>query len=177
MGRLWCPNPRHRGVPTTPPPTPESLRIGQKSGTGVSPVMQFGHFLVCIQSPEGRTENSPGLQAWEPRTKRIALKGRPNPDRRQSLLASKFLIPPNNHRRFSYRKQIRKLLTPSTSFWRTFSLATTPDSRPPFQGDSLLGTFPGLKAWAVLFSPFGRSKDQTPVPRIGFIVVSSQISS
>jgi hypothetical protein len=30
-----------------------------------SPV-QFGHFLVCVfQPPEGRTENSPGLQAWE----------------------------------------------------------------------------------------------------------------
>ena len=28
--------------------------------------------------------------------------------------------------------------------------------RPPFQGDSLCTWFPGLKAWAILSSPFGR---------------------
>jgi hypothetical protein len=31
-----------------------------------------------------------------------------------------------------------------------------PATRPPFQGDSLGDVFPGLKPWAVLFSPFGR---------------------
>ena len=38
-----------------------------------------------------------------------------------------------------------------------------PATRPPLQGDSLGDVFPGLKPWAVLFSPFGRGRNvQTP---------------
>jgi len=36
----------------------------------------FGNFLCIFESPEGRKQNSPGLQAWEGLRKKIALKGR-----------------------------------------------------------------------------------------------------
>jgi hypothetical protein len=32
---------------------------------------------LFLESPEGRTENSPGLEPWERYAKEIALKGRP----------------------------------------------------------------------------------------------------
>jgi hypothetical protein len=35
-------------------------------------------FLCVSQAPDGRTENSPGLQPWDDTHKEIALKGRPN---------------------------------------------------------------------------------------------------
>jgi len=36
------------------------------------------NFLCVSQAPDGRTENSLGLQPWDDTHKEIALKGRPN---------------------------------------------------------------------------------------------------
>ena len=51
----------------------------------------------------------------------------------------------------------------SSCFRRMLSLGIMPATRPPLQDDSLRDVFPGLKPWAVLFSPFGRRRNvQTP---------------
>jgi hypothetical protein len=44
---------------------------------GLKTGLEFGHFLVRVKPPEGRKQNSPGLQAWEAVPRRFALKGRP----------------------------------------------------------------------------------------------------
>lgn len=48
---------------------------------------------------------------------------------------------------------------PNRAGWQRrgmLSLVITPARRPPFQGESPRYGLPGLKAWAVLFSPFRR---------------------
>jgi len=82
------------------------------------------------------------------------------------------------HRRFSYREEIRKLLkrhrlaltnvffendAQSDALVRQSFRNTNAEKRPRnglevLSGRFFLGTFLGLKAWAVLFSPFGRCK-------------------
>ena len=72
--------------------------------------------------------------------KRIALKGRPTVGRysqgKRSSKASR------------WRFRILRICSRDV-------LSSIP-IRPPFQGDSLCTWFPGLKAWATLYSPFGR---------------------
>ena len=84
-----------------------------------------------------------------------------------------------HHRRFLHEKKIRKLLKRhrlvfdelfvwddarlSAALVRQSSRNTDAEKRPRgglevLSGRFSLGTFPGLKAWAVLYSPFGRCK-------------------
>ena len=121
-------------------------------------------FVSVFQSPEGRTENSPGLQAWEGHAQRTRPAGRPNRDWSQRGDALLFA--------FHVRSRFQQIL--HTDFFAQAPHWAAPSATPtrcagailhthseglPYelQGDSVGDAFPGLKAWAVLFSPFGRS--------------------
>jgi len=112
----------------------------------------FGELLVTtcfhlasgpFMSPEGRTESSPGLQPWERHAERIRPESTSSPPRGRFSPSA-------------FRKDCLTRASESSCFRPRLPLEITPGARPPFQGDSLGDAFPGLKPWAVLFSPFGR---------------------
>jgi hypothetical protein len=117
-----------------------------------SPV-QFGHFLVCVfQPPEGRTENSPGLQAWE------GLRKENRPERAADFralfsrdnLRQKQLDGISETNLFWYknlRAQFRaKETRPSNVTTTYFCVPGQSPFRTPLQGDSLVRVIPRAEA-------------------------------
>jgi hypothetical protein len=84
-----------------------------------------GRILCVFQSPEGRKENSPGLQPWEPHANRN------RPERAAGAM-----------------RHSQRCDTSILPFGRPFRAILFPYA------------FPGLKAWAIVFSPFGRSAER-----------------
>jgi len=99
-----------------------------------------------FQSPEGRRENSPGLQAWENIADKIALKGRP--------IA----------KRDSQTQRSWKATWTDALVRRSFRNADA-EKRPCGGLEVLSGRSPyvcgsqALKAWAIFCSPFGRRRN------------------
>jgi len=121
---------------------------------------------VCFQSPEGRKENSPGLQPWERDEQRNRPESTPSPPcgrfsasafGKDCLTRASELGSAGNEEhvviRFdgpvSFTPNCARSLPremPSIRFRKTLPLEITPGSRPPFQGDSLSVRIPRAEA-------------------------------
>jgi len=146
---------------------PEMMDSGKRVGKGRRSVacnvcdigrcnqrpVQFGHFLVCgFQPPEGRTENSPGLQAWE------GLRKENRPERaadfralfsRDSLRQKQLDGISETTNLFWYknlRAQFRAKETRPSNVTTTFCVPGQSPVRTPFQGDSLVRVIPRAEA-------------------------------
>jgi hypothetical protein len=112
--------------------------------------------LGKLASPEGREQNSPGLQPWE------AVRKRTRPERaaengalfpkvtsveRPSMISIEYCA----HIHVGNGPGHRLLFSQ-----HIFCAAAGPRFGRPFRAMSLCVSFPGLKPWAVFFSPFGR---------------------
>ena len=122
-------------------------------------------FFRGYQSPEGRTENSPGLQAWE------GLRKENRPERAADLralfsrdnLRQKRLDGTSETTNLFWYKNLRAQLvgakeTGPIKCNNNISLHCRPIPLfgRPFRAISLWVSFPGLKPWAILSSPFWR---------------------
>ena len=132
-------------------------------------------FSPVFQPPEGRRENSPGLQAWE------GLRKQNRPERAADFRA---LFPKGNFVKrdsIAFReltnlfwyKNLRarfgaKQTEPSNVITTYLCVGSQSPVRTPFQGDFVVRVVPRperFRAWAILCSPFGRWRNvQTPVP-------------
>jgi hypothetical protein len=116
--------------------------------------LQFGHFLVCVfQSPEGRTENSPGLEAWE------GLRKEDRPERAADFralfsrdnLRQKQLDGISQTTNLFWYKNLRAQLGPretgpSNVITTYFRVPGQFPVRTPFQGDSVVRVIPRAEA-------------------------------
>jgi hypothetical protein len=147
-------------------PGPPSLRYGAPAswsqlprrrlcGVGALALgVRFGHFYR--PKGENRTAQAfrPGNGSKENRPEGAAEQGISRQRRDMLFLhltaqsLSSFLIVPAD---FITRRDRHRV-----AFDEGYLLGMTSGSRPPFQGDSLCMWFPGLKAWAILYSPFER---------------------
>jgi hypothetical protein len=132
----------------------------------------------CFQSPEGRRENSPGLQAWEGLRKESRPESTSSPPRGRSspsVFRKDCLTRAADFR--AYSQKVTFVKSDSMAFQKKNSAGTircerdwpikcnnniflrwrTIPVRPPFQGDSVVPVVPwpeSIRAWAVLCSPF-----------------------
>jgi hypothetical protein len=90
-------------------------------------------YLCAFQSPEGRTENSPGLQAWEGLEK----ENRPEKAAESEVAGNEEYVVIKFNASASFA---------INCFRKTLSLEVTPGTRPPFQGDSLSARLPRAEA-------------------------------
>ena len=91
--------------------------------------------------PKGEHRTAQAFRPGKDTHNELALKGSPNRDWSQRGDALLFA--------FHVRSRFHRLCTRISLVRHRI--------RPPLQGDSVWDDFPGLKAWAVLLSPFGRS--------------------
>jgi hypothetical protein len=110
---------------------------------------------VCFQSPEGRKQNSPGLQPWERDTQRnrperaSELELAINEEYVVTIFDGPGLFAPNCARSLPPEM-------PSNRFRKTLFLEIRRVVGRPFRAILFPCAFPGLKPWAVLSSPFAR---------------------
>jgi hypothetical protein len=100
---------------------------------------------VCFQSPEGRKENSPGLQPWE----RDEQRNRPERASELGSAGNEEHVVITFDGPVSFTPNCARSLPremPSIRFRKTSPLEITPGSRPPFQGDSLSVRIPRAEA-------------------------------
>jgi hypothetical protein len=117
-------------------------------------LLQFGHFLLSVfQSPEGRTENSPGLEAWE------GLRKENRPERGAEFgalfsrdnLCQKQLDGISETTNLFWYKNLRAQLgaketRPSNVITTYFCVPGQSPVRTPFQGDSVVRVVPRAEA-------------------------------
>jgi hypothetical protein len=99
----------------------------------------------CFKSPEGRIQNSPGLQPWE----QDALRNRPERASESESAGNEEYVVIISDGAVSLSPSCVRSLTHevlSSCFRKTLPLEITPGSRPPLQGDSLSMRLPRAEA-------------------------------
>jgi hypothetical protein len=136
--------PGNAGAASNSPPE-EPLATPATRELQAAPPKFWTFSCVCFQSPEGRKQNSPGLQPWE----RDAQRSRPERASELELAGNEEYVVIIFDGPISFAPNCARSLPremASSCFRKLSSLAITPNSRPPLQGDSLSVRLPRAEA-------------------------------